>query len=250
MIRKIKNLVKKVIFTFIKPEIRYIANGIDYRNIPNSYSQAGEDVVIDFLLTQLNILTPTYLELGVFLGETHSNTFKFYNRGSKGVLVEADGTLIESIKNARPNDIVLNVGVGIDKQEEADFYIFDNQGLNTFSRVEAQSKQKSGLNKIKKIIKVPLLPINTIIENNFVQRPDFLSIDIEGLDLEVLKTLDFEKFPIPIICAETCMYSENHIKEKDHRIEIFLSSKGYFIYADTYINTIFVNKFWFENFSK
>ena len=72
-----------------------------------------------------------------------------------------------------------------------------------------------------------------------------LSLDIEGLDLEVLKSLDFEKYPIPVICVETCTYSENHIRPKDKTILEFVMSKGYEVYADTYINTIFVNKAWF-----
>ena len=242
MISKIEKIIRKIVFKFIKPKIQY-------RDMPNSYSQAGEDVIIDFLLNQLNISKPTYLELGVYFGDIHSNTYKFYQQGAKGVLVEAAETLIEGIKRVRPNDIVLNIGVGVDEKSDADFYIFDNQGLNTFNKAEAENKEKSGLNKIRKIAKVPLLSINSIIENNFSQRPDFLSIDIEGLDLEVLQNLDFEKYPIPIICAETCIYSESHIKRKDTSIEKFLFTKDYFIYADTYINTIFVNKNWFENFN-
>lgn len=240
---KIKNSIKEFVFRFIKPVIQY-------QVVPNSYSQAGEDNVIDFLLNQLDISKPTYLELGVFLGDTHSNTFKFYKRGARGVLVEADRRLISSIEAIRPDDIILNVGVGIEDNTEKDFFIFDNQGLNTFDRLEAEKKQSSGINKITKIIKVPFLSINTIIENNFLNRPDFLSIDIEGLDLEVLQTLDFEKYSIPIICAETCGYSENHIKPKDRSIEFFLLTKGYFVYADTYINTIFVNTSWFETIKK
>jgi hypothetical protein len=99
-------------------------------------------------------------------------------------------------------------------------------------------------------VQVPLVNINRIIEENFKELPDFLSIDIEGLDLPVLKTLDFQRFPIPVICAETCQYSENHIKPKDKSIENFLVTKGYFAYADTYLNTFFVNEKWFYSQGK
>ena len=90
-----------------------------------------------------------------------------------------------------------------------------------------------------------MVNINTLIAENFDDYPDLLSIDIEGLDLAVLKSLDYEKYPLPVICVETCTYSENHIRPKDPTIADFLSGKGYEVYADTYINTIFVNKKWF-----
>ncbi len=83
------------------------------------------------------------------------------------------------------------------------------------------------------------------IASNFKSYPDLLSIDIEGLDYEVLKSLNYDKYPIPIICAETCTYSETHIKPKNKLIAELMLSKGYMIYADTYVNTIFVNEFFY-----
>jgi hypothetical protein len=72
-----------------------------------------------------------------------------------------------------------------------------------------------------------------------------LSIDIEGLDLAVLKTMDYDKYPIPVICVETAVFSINHIRSKNFEIQEFFFARDYFIYADTYMNTIFVNKNWF-----
>jgi FkbM family methyltransferase len=159
--------------------------------------------------------------------------------------VEADKTLIDYIKEIRPQDNVINAGVCVSEEVEADFYIFDIKGLNTFSKDEAEKRQESGTFKINDVVKVPLISINKIIKENFDSFPDFLSIDIEGLDLDVLKSLDLNHYPIPVICVETCMFSQNHIRPKDPAIAAFLISKGYEIYADTYINTIFVNKEWF-----
>jgi FkbM family methyltransferase len=232
MLTSLKDFTKKIIFRFINPPW----------NI--SYGQAGEDAVIDYLFSEIGLAKPSYLELGVHTPDEGNNTYRFYLRGSRGVLVEADKTLIPAIKVKRPDDTVLNIGVGVSDEAEAEFFIFDVQGLNTFSKEEAY-KRNEGTYKIKETVKVPLVNINRIIEENFKALPDFLSIDIEGLDLPVLKTLDFERFPIPVICAETCQYSENHIKPKDKSIENFLLSKGYFVYADTYLNTFFVHEKWF-----
>jgi len=240
MLNKLKHKVKLWIYKIVPPPY-----------CRESFSQAGEDQVINFLLSGIGITTPTYLELGVYEPITGSNTYFFYKNGSKGVLVEADTTLIENIKKHRPRDIVLNYGVGVTSEKDADFYVFEMPAHNTFNKEEAEYRAKNGSYKLAKIEKVKMLPINDILKSHFNGGcPHFLSIDIEGLDLDVLKTIDFSIYPIPIICAETCMYSENHIKSKDLSIEQFLKSKGYFVYADTYINTIFVNENWFNTAHK
>lgn len=241
MFKKIKKTIKKIVFKFIKPDPVYIKN---------SFSQAGEDVILDFLFNDVGLKKIKYLELGVMSPDQSNNTYKFYLKGSTGVLVEADSTQIPQIKKMRPNDVVLNVGVSPANTTEADFYIFDCVGLNTFDKEEALYRDKIGTYKIEKVVKVELKNINQIIEENFETYPDFLSIDIEGLDLVVLQSLNLAKYPIPLICAETCTYSENHIKPKDKRIEEFLVGKGYSVYADTYINTIFANNEWFNSFKK
>lgn len=230
--------------------IKQLKNWIFHRGYKffarNTFSQAGEDAIINNLLYQAGILQPSYLELGVCHPWDGNNTYKFYLRGASGVLVEADASQISFIKESRPRDKVLNVGVSFTGETEADFYIFNEKSVSTFSKAEAQLRQKNG-NEIIKTVKVPLRSINEILQENFNKYPDILSIDIEGLDLEVLSQLDYERFPIPIICAETCMYSLNHVKTKDKSIEILLSAKGYFLYADTYLNGIFVHEEWFKN---
>jgi FkbM family methyltransferase len=213
----------------------------------NTYSQAGEDAVLSFLFADKKISNVSYLDIGTNSPDGCNNTYLLYMKGNRGVCVEADKTLIPIIEKVRPNDKVINAGVAVSDESEADFYVFNNSGLNTFNRDEALRREAHGTYKIMQVVKVPLIKIDQIIKENFVDFPDFLSIDIEGLDLEVLKSLDFGQFPIPVICAETCAYSENHIRPKDKTISEFLFSKGYDIYADTYINTIFVNNAWFYN---
>lgn len=231
----LKDKIKNFIYKIVPPP-----------NVNESFSQSGEDGCIAFLFSQLRIRKPSYLELGVYKPKHGSNTYSLYKNGGTGVLVEADSTLIEEIRSARPKDIVLNIGVGFDDMTEADFYIFNEPSLNTFNKEEAEYRVKFSSFKLVKTEKVKLKNINTILKENFKTLPHFLSIDIEGLDLAVLKSLDLKRYPIPVICAETCTYSETHIKPKDKSIESFMINNGYFVYADTYINTIFVNENWFQ----
>jgi FkbM family methyltransferase len=237
MLAGLKRIIRNVTYSIIPPPF--------VPGVPASYSQAGEDAVLRFLLADKKVSRVSYLDVGTNVPDFGNNTYLFYRSGSSGVCVEADRTLIPEITRVRPRDKILNVGVSTGGAAEADFYIFDAKGISTFDKTEADQRAASGNYKLTDVIKVKLVDINSILRDNFAQYPDLLSIDIEGLDLAVLKTLDFERYPIPIVCVETCRYSENHVRPKDHATAAFMTTKGYEVYADTYINTIFVNKSWF-----
>ncbi len=238
MLVRIKDKIKKIVYRLVPPPY-----------VNESFSQAGEDRCIDFLFSALNIKKPSYLELGVCNPVIGSNTYLFYKKGGRGTLVEADKTLIDTIKKQRPEDVIINVGIASGEKSEGDLYIFDNKGYNTFVKEEAVFREQNSPNKIIRVEKVRFRSINDIIKQQFKTHPDLLSIDIEGMDYEVLQSLDYTKFPVPVICAETCTFSETHKKPKNRSIETLMLSKGYFVYADTYINTIFVNENWFNTIS-
>ena len=210
-----------------------------------SYAQVGEDIIVEQLFHSVGIRFPSYLEIGTNHPKLGNNTYKLYRKGCRGVLIEADASLIPLIKRTRPKDKTLNIGVGKSDGQSKQFFIFTQSGLNTFDSKEAEIRQRMG-EKLKCVVDVPVQSINAIISENFRERPDFLSLDVEGLDLPILKTLDRQAYPIPVMCVETCSFSQTHIKETDQEIISFMETIGYFIYASTYINSIFVNKTWFN----
>ena len=94
-------------------------------------------------------------------------------------------------------------------------------------------------------MRVPSKTINELISENFSSCPEIIAIDIEGVDLDVLRTFDFDKYRPIVFCVETIRYSENHVKEKITEIFEFMEQHDYFVYADTYINTLFVDRLQF-----
>lgn len=209
-----------------------------------TFSQSGEDKIISWLFNDKSKTQISYLDIGTNHPIDCNNTYKFYRNGCRGVCVEADPSLLDNIKKHRPLDKILNVAVSAGEATTLRFYVFNDTGHSTIVEDEALKRQKAGC-RIKNTIDVPALSINNIIEQNFSSYPEFLSLDVEGHDLAVLKSLDFNSFPIPVICVETCSFSLNHVRPKDLSISDYLTGKNYFSYADTYINTIFVNKDWF-----
>lgn len=233
----LSRVFKKAISKFLLPDIQF------------RYSQFGEDLIIHHYFSQKGVLTPSYLDIGGNEPRYISNTYWFYERGSKGVLVEPNPFLVKKNKRVRPNDTVIAAGVGIDSKKEADYYMFDNKanGLNTFSEKEAKhwaevGMQGSGKFPIKQVIKVPLITVGEIIEKYFANRaPDFLSLDVEGLDLDILKSIPWNRFRPELICVESLSYDDSQKGYKNREIIEFLLGCGYELYADTRVNSIFVD---------
>jgi len=206
-----------------------------------SFSQAGEDQVVSYLFQSLQIPRPSYLDVGTNHPLSGNNTFFFYNKGSKGVCIEPDPDFFRLIKKYRHRDTVLNVGIGLDNQQKAELYIFPDpySGWNTFSFEEAKYREEESGIAIKKKETIPLLTIDSVMGKYFDPHPNFLSIDVEGMDLAILKSIDFTRYMPEVICAETITFSTKNEESKVNDITDFLKSKGYFVFADTHINTIF-----------
>lgn len=207
-----------------------------------SYSQCGEDLIINFAFRELAVGKITYLDIGAHDAIYLNNTAFFYKKGGHGVCVEPDPVLYKKIKKSRPKDVCLNVGIGAGENTEADFYIMSGKTLNTFSKEEAERYVSYGNQKIEQVIKMPLVSVNDIVKTHFKGAPDLVSLDVEGYDLAILKSFDFSKYRPKVWCIETLTYTEDHSEVKIKETIDYLLSKNYFIYGDTYINTIFVDK--------
>jgi FkbM family methyltransferase len=207
-----------------------------------SYSQCGEDLIADFVLESLGVPVPIYLDIGANHPVYLSNTYKFYEKGGWGVCVEPDPGLCAEIRKHRPRDICLNVGVGVDERDSADFYVFATKTLSTFVKEEAERYQSYGNERIQEIRHVPLVPVNDILRRNFRQVPSFVSLDAEGIDLDILRAFEFAHFRPQVFCVETLSYTENKSERKQTEIIDLMIAQGYWVYADTFINTIFVDR--------
>jgi len=209
-----------------------------------SYAQSGEDIIVEFIFKNiLNQPNFNYCDVGAHHSTYISNTALFYRKGMKGICIEPDPTLIDEIKQNRPNDICLNYGIGFSKdkniEEDLDFFIMSARSLNTFSRSEAEKLDKHGEFKILEVRKIKTININKVFEKYFI--PDFLSIDVEGIDFEILKSIDLDKNRPRVICIETAEFSPVPPGIKVYDSINYLKERGYIFYADTYNNSIFLD---------
>ncbi|HXH17921.1 MAG TPA: FkbM family methyltransferase [Chitinophagales bacterium] len=206
-----------------------------------SYSQSGEDLIVQYIFDAIGIEKPSYLDIGAYHPYRFSNTALFYEKGSRGVNVEPDPVLFKKFPDDRPEDVNLNIGVGLERGE-ADFFIMSSPTLNTFSRQEAERYQRETQYKLKEVKKLKVDTYQNLVETYFKNAPDFLSLDVEGWDEVLIKNIDYSRSAPVVICVETITFSEKGKGVKQKGIIDFLQQAGYLYYADTNINSIFVLK--------
>jgi FkbM family methyltransferase len=241
----IKKIVKKILGK-LGYEIRLQDPPYIKQNEKMSYSQCGEDLIVSYIFGLRNIPAPSYIDIGANDPFYISNTALFYKRGCRGINIEANPYLIDKFNTYRPQDINLNIGIG-QSEGELDFYVMNDPTLSSFSATECESYVKTGKYHIAETIKVKTTTLSSIIQRYYQGVfPDFMSLDVEGLDMEILKSIDYEMSSPKVICVEAAEYSPIGAGERRSELIDFLTGKGYYEYANTNLNAIMARKdFWF-----
>lgn len=225
--------------------IRTLLETILKKDYKKSYSQSGEDLIIEYLFNMFGIKDIFYVDIGTHDPRINNNTYLFYTQGYNGICIEPNPSIYKKIKQKRSRDTVLNVGTGAKTELNSLYYRMTASTLNTFSKSEAEryaSNTGYGKQQIEEVIPTPIISINEILETNTTKKINLLSLDIEGLDLELLQSLDFEKYQPDILCIETSRCLDERRLEQDAEIITLIQNKGYKLYADTSLNSIFINK--------
>jgi len=210
-----------------------------------TYSQSGEDSIIMYIMAMKGIPLSecNYLDLGANHPKTMSNTYFFYEQGARGVLVEANPGLVTELKNERSGDIILNKCISDKSGEKLDFNILNLDGLSKVGDV-SDILHENPEARIEDTIELETISVNDIIEKYFnSDAPVILNLDIEGLEKQILDSIDFEKYRPMIMIIEMIPYSKKLVTgQKDTELLDYVRSKGYDEYAFTGINSIFIDR--------
>lgn len=211
---------------------------------PETYAQQGEDLIVQSILESLrgdaDFSEFTYLDIGANHPISMNNTYLMYRRGCSGILVEPNPDLSVDLFQARPRDQVIVAGIKFGEAVRAELYITSPDEFTTFSKefIADWNKRHQEQVVIEKKIDVPLVDINELIDQNFKKRPpDFITIDAEGNDFFILRTIDFERFRPSVLVVEwsNLFRSDNRAKMINH-----LNHNSYQLVADTLVNGIFI----------
>lgn len=199
-----------------------------------SYSQEGEDRILDRLLASAP--KGFYVDVGAHHPIRFSNTFLFYRRGWRGVNIDAMPGSMRLFDKYRSRDTNIEAGIGLETAT-IPFYVFNEPALNSFDRELAESRNVAPW-KITKVIDVRVSPLSEALRGRLPSEnmPSFLTVDVEGRDLEALKSNDWSTFRPTYVLAESVgMTMEEAIQGP---VSSFMASVGYDVIAKT-ANTVF-----------
>ncbi len=188
-----------------------------------SYSYGGIDsLILNIFKNQKNGF---YLDIGCGHPIKNNNTYLLNKKGWSGINIDLDEENIDLFNSYRKKDVNLVTAVS-DKEGETDLYFYHNKSaLNTISKENADF-QKAKVSAIKRI---KTQTINRIIENTpFKDRKiDFLSVDVEGSELAILKNFDFTKYSPKVIVVEYLDLSLKKLEIKNLNIDNIIKSEIY-----------------------
>ena len=183
-------------------------------------SQLGQDkFVVDVLNGRRGGF---FLDVGASDGISVSNTYALEKVfGWKGICIEPGQKFIELKKNR--NCICVQAAAGPDNGTFIDFLYYDNNP-DLSGNVDTLSNELRGKKNLSaKSVKIKTLSLYYILENNHAPKYiDYLSMDTEGYEYEILKNFKFEEYKFGAITVE-----HNNIKDLRENLYILLNKNGY-----------------------
>ena len=192
------------------------------RHTRKHYSQFGEDVVLNDWLDR-NIKSGFYVDVGCYHPSKFSNTCFLRKRGWSGINIDMDAIKIRCFDLARPGDTNINAAVS-DKKETVTVYNFSRYGLG--STIDPQVAEATPMPVLSKT-EIETQTLTDIIDNSRFrdQRIDLLTIDAEGHDFAVIRSLDMDRYLPRVLLTETHLKDIHTILEQP--MHQHLESLGY-----------------------
>ena len=198
---------------------------LGYHSFAPSFSSAGEDMILRHLIGP-DKRDGFYVDVGAWDPVRLSNTYFFYVQGWRGINIEARPGSRALFEKARPRDINVEVGISTSAGEMTYYVVGEHSTMNSFSRDFLSHIGMLG--EVTREIPVQVLPLAQVLERHLPggQAIDFMNVDVEGHDLEALRSNDWDRFRPRFLVVE-----EAHAAGGHSPIVSFLESRGYDVCA-------------------
>jgi FkbM family methyltransferase len=201
-----------------------------------SYAQEGEDLLLERIFEGQK--SGFYVDVGAHHPLRFSNTYLLYKRGWRGINIDAMPGSMSIFQRLRPQDICVESGVAL-SEGQLTYFVFKEKALNTFDEDLAQQYKSAG-HEISQQLNVRTKPLVDLLVEYLPagQKIDLLSVDVEGFDLDVLKSNNWQRFRPRILITEELRYISG---ENNASVHEFLTSIGYNKLACTYNSVFYVS---------
>ena len=196
---------------------------------PNShYAEFAEDVMVNRILKKIK--KGFYVDIGAYHPYKGSLTYNLYSRKWNGMNLDISKSSIDLFNIARPSDININCAVS---EFNGETYYYENSPINQQNSLIPQDDNQ-------KKIKIQSYKLSEILKMQNVNSVDYINIDTEGNELEVLMGIDFSKINPTLFTIEDNSFDlNNEIKKKKI---IFLKEKNYELINIIGVTMFFVKK--------
>lgn len=206
------------------------------QRLNQSWSQEGEDLILHRIFKGKK--NGFFVDVGAHHPQRFSNTQRFYKMGWTGINIDAMPGSMKLFDKLRPKDINLEMGVA-EQEGTLDYFRFNEPALNGFSAELSTTREKEfDRYFIKDVVQVKVMPLRDILDRYVRnQAIDFLSVDAEGLDIEVLRSNDWQRFRPRIVLAEVLQHNLDNLHQSP--LVQFMNSQGYSPIAKLYHTVLF-----------
>lgn len=179
---------------------------LGYDSFAPSFASAGEDMILRHLLGA-DRAPGFYVDVGACHPVRASNTYSFYLRGWRGINIDASPGSMSEFKRMRPRDINLEIGIGSSTRVDT-FYVVSSDmdagaSMNSFSGEFL--KDIGMMKRVARQVPVGIQRLEDVLAKHLPegQTLDFMSIDVEGRDLDVVESNDWRRFRPTVVVLET-----------------------------------------------
>ena len=217
---------------------------LGYHSYAPSFSSAGEDMILRHLVGS-DKMSGFYVDVGAYHPVLGSNTYFFYLNGWRGINVEARPGSRALFDRVRPRDTNLEVGVSKEAGELTYYFIGEDSTMNSFSREFLEHLDM--LREVKREIAVPVLPLAEVLARPLPagREIDFMSVDVEGHDLQALESHDWARFRPRFLVVE-----DKEVDAGRSEIVRFMRGRGYTVCAQNVIILDKINEYFFVDRSR
>lgn len=198
-----------------------------------AFSQEGEDLLLKRIFQDQP--RGFFVDVGAHHPIHFSNTLLLYRRGWRGVNIDAMPGSMAAFKQLRPEDCNIESGVA---EEEGDmtYYCYEHPALNTFDPGEVEGFRMQGIESVE-TRRVHVRPLKDILHESIPDlRPlDLMTIDVEGLEMQVLRSNDWSKYRPKVLLVEK--HVTTLVEALACEPTLFLRGEGYQCIAKT-LNTL------------
>lgn len=214
------------------------------------FGQSGEDAIILRLVGFKK--HGTYVDVGAFHPHIYSNTFLLYSLlGWNGINIDASFDAIELFKKERPNDVNVHAAIS-DLEGSTVYWKFSDPARNTISKENLKRQLIRGDTTLIGEETIQVCRLESVLDKHLQNNTqiDLMNIDVEGSELQVLKSNNWEKYVPSIILVEDYTIRTGGINQS--AINQLLTDKGYQFFSHCFDTSIYIHEnykiFEYENF--